>query len=252
MRRILFIFPYLNQGGAQKVATTLAKHLSNKWEYKFDFFTLDDQFFYRNILSSHIRHFFSSDKNTTSHGISSWRLYKGLVRHLKIYEYDILISGCEGTSEISLFLLRHLYPHLCRNQQFITLVHTPISKIYDFSSEIHKLGWNLLKWMREKSFDQTVTVSKSLFNDPFLGEIKTKRVINNPIDLDELNYLSNQPFELIHQNIIKVPFFLYVGRISSEKNPLLLLEGFNLIKNERSIRLIHSVLAQEEPKETAT
>jgi glycosyltransferase involved in cell wall biosynthesis len=237
MKRILFVFPHLRQGGAQIVATTIANALIKKGGYEIGFFSIDEYFFCQTPPSPLINHYYLP-KTNLYFGKSFYKLCVGLVHHLKTQRYDYIVSGCEGTSEISLFLLRFFHKRLCLKMLFVSMIHTPISKVYQVSSISHKIGWQLLKWARQLTFDCVTVVSKSLFDDPFLSGIKNKMVIRNPIDHDMLQKLAREPLSEEQTKHINEPFFLCVGRISREKNPMMVLEGFNLVKNNCRHNLI--------------
>ena len=88
--------------------------------------------------------------------------------------------------------------------------------------------------------DSIIAVSKHVGDDLVKNSRINKKlihIINNPIDIDRINYLSNEDMaeEFFNED---APIILSVGRLSKEKGFEYLLKAFSLLKERSNARLV--------------
>lgn len=211
---VIFILPDLETGGAERIVTTIANHLSR------DFFDpkillLRKQGGYLDLLK----------KDVEIIDIKTERIRHSLKPILKeIYKRkpDIVFSGFgEVNAYLSLFI--KLFPNtkfIARETNVVSehVTRKEIRFFYKFYNNYH----------------QIIAQSDDMMND-LTGNFDVKRSkivkINNPVDLDFINSklaISNKPesFRYNYKNVVAI------GNLSSRKGFDNLLKVFSRLKNE--------------------
>lgn len=214
MKTILFILPDLNQGGAERVITTLCNELDRtKFSPKLVLFKKEG--YYLNHLKKDIE---IIELNISRIRYSIFKI----VPLIKKIKPEIVFTGW---GEISAFLspLIPLFP----KTKFITRETNVVSK--------HVTRKEILFFYRfYPNFHQIIAQSDDMKNDLIqnfnISEHKIVK-INNPVDFDLINRLKEEKvsvgFDTSYKNIVAI------GNLSPRKGFDLLLDVMNELKHEK-------------------
>ncbi|MBS7334509.1 MAG: glycosyltransferase [Weeksellaceae bacterium] len=213
MKTILFILPDLNQGGAERVITTLCNELDRT------------NFCPKLVLfkkEGHYLNHLKDDVEIIELNVSRIRysIFK-IVLLIKKLQPDIVFTGW---GEISAFL-SPLIP-IFKNIKFITRETNVVSE--------HVTRKEILFFYRfYKNFHQIIAQSDDMRNDLIQNfRISENRIvkINNPVDFDLINQMKSQTinlgFDKSYKNIVAI------GNLSPRKGFDLLLNVMNDLKEE--------------------
>lgn len=214
-KSIIFILPDLEAGGAERIVTTLANHLS---EEKFlpSILLLRKEGAYLDILK----------KNVEIIDIKTPRIRYSLIpilREIRRRKPDIVFSGF---GEINAYL--SLFTKLFPKTKFIARETNVVSK-HVVRKEIRFF------YKFYNNYDKIIAQSKDMQDDLIKNfEIKNQKLIkiNNPVDVDfieEKLKISEKPpeFSFLHKNIVAI------GNLSYRKGFDNLLKVFLHLKNEK-------------------
>lgn len=214
MKTILYILPDLNQGGAERVITTLCNELDrSKFCPKLVLFKKEG--YYLNHLKDDVE---IIELNVSRIRYSIFKIVP-LIRKLKP---DIVFTGW---GEISAFLapIISFFP----KTKFITRETNVVSE--------HVKRKEILFFYRfYNNFQQIIAQSDDMKNDLVKNfQISENKIIkiNNPVDFDLINRLKNQEtnigFDTSYKNIVAI------GNLSPRKGFDLLLNVMNELKDEK-------------------
>lgn len=213
MKTILFILPDLNQGGAERVITTLCNELDRtKFCPKLVLFKKEG--YYLNHLKSDIE---IIELNISRIRYSIFKIIP-LIQRLKP---EIVFTGW---GEISAFL-SPIIPFFSKTK-FITRETNVVSK--------HVTRREILFFYRfYNNFHQIIAQSSDMKNDLIQNfRISENRIIkvNNPVDFDLISRLKNENNKVLYDTSYKK--IVAIGNLSPRKGFDLLLKVMNELKNE--------------------
>ncbi|MGO4708715.1 glycosyltransferase [Chryseobacterium sp. 2TAF14] len=214
---VMFILPDLETGGAERIVTTIANHLSrDRFEPKI--LLLRKQGGYLNFLKKDVE-IIDIDTERIRHSL------KPILREIYRRKPDIVFSGFgEVNAYLSLFI--KLFPKI----KFIARETNVVSE-HVTRKEI-KFFYNFYN-----NYQQIIAQSDDMMNDLVNNfNIKKQKVIkiNNPVDFDFINeklQVSAKPesFKYNYKNVVAI------GNLSARKGFDNLLKVFSRLKNEKII-----------------
>ena len=228
-KKVLFVIPSLVGGGAEKALITLLNHLSRD-KYEVDLCVVEKKGVYLNQVpdSINILHLFTN-KFLTKAVVELHRRFnisgpfKWIVRRKIQSEYDIGICFLDSVfSDILLFLADSI-------QRKVVVLHSSYKSNNNWNKYIKGEYETKLK-RRYERIDTIISVSQDAIDEfiSILGEYNDLRVINNPINRDEILKKSdafNPDFKKGEINIIAV------GNLLPVKGYKNLLEACALLKD---------------------
>lgn len=216
-KKLLFILPTLNIGGAEKVTVNILNSLDSKI-FDINLIVIDSR--YKNLESSINKNIHVKYLNITKTRNAFFGLFKNIVS----LKPDIVFSSLNRTN-ILILLIRLLYPF------FKVVIREPsIPSVLiqqNYMSKAMKFLVKTLYPLANKIIAQTKYMKKEIADIYKIDEKKVV-VINNPLDKKYIeSSLENEvnPFE---NNTDKYNF-IYVGRLSGAKNPLFLIDVFDKV-----------------------
>ena len=224
-KKIVFFSSHLNLGGIEKVLLTYAKGISENKNFEVIFLTCKENIEFdisnlKNITFQNLnvakirncipklRSFISKEKPNYLVTASKWTLYA----------YIANILSCSKTKIIT---SQHNY--LTNNPEVRLLHKITLKWVYPLCYRVIAVSDGIEELLQKEMFTNTKNIIK----------------IYNPIDVAEINKMANIPTEIEYDNYI-----LYVGRLSRVKNLDLLINAFNIFKEE-DIKETHLVIIGE-------
>lgn len=227
MKKIAFIIPTLDNGGAEKVVSNLLLNLSEEYEkylilldgskiiYPYKGEIIDLKTFKNKGIFKFFNYFFAFFK---------------LKKIKKKYKFDIVISFLEIPSFLNL---------LTKNEEKVVIsVRNYTSKA--FRGLRAHIYFPLIRRLYHFS-DKIISVSKEIKKDliDFFGINEEKiEIIYNFYDLEMIEKLSLENLEEKYKNIFEKKVIINTGRLSYQKGQNLLLESFSKIKNRNEYNLV--------------
>ena len=234
--KILFVFPSINAGGAEKASILYANEFV-KLNYDIDIVVFNESDFYKELIDEKINVTYLSNiyKNNVFDPIRSYIKFPLLLS--KYYlgkKYDFIISIHEYFGEWPIIILKKL--KLFNSTKFVSIIQRSIlyGKNEYFSSKLKSLLERFISNSRKVIFDLIICVSNEIYNSI---EHKNKYYLPNPISINEINKKLDTD---IHNMPIKLDdYFINVGRICKQKNQILLINCWiELIKRGINEKLI--------------
>lgn len=228
-KKLLFILPTLNIGGAEKVTINIINKLDKKL-FDITLVVIDSR--YKNLES-----YVSKDIRLKYLNIAKTRnAFFALFKEIRIVKPDIVYSSLNRTN-LLILMLNIIYPF------FKVIVREPSTPLLSLKSGyMSKKVLFMIKLLyprATKIIAQTKYMKEEIEN---IYNIQKDKVvaISNPLDKESIkNSLSNQisPFSKDED----MCNFVYVGRLSDEKNPMFLVEVFKKVIKQDSKFHLHIV-----------
>lgn len=216
-KKLLFVLPTLNIGGAEKVTVNILNSLNNE-TFDIKLIVIDSRF--KNLEST-----INQDIKVKYLNIEKTRnAYFFLVKEIVLFKPDIVFSSLNRTN-ILILLIKVIYPFFKVVIREPSIPSVQIKNGY-ISSKI-KFIIKLLYPFANRIIAQTKYMKKDIETTYNIDEKKVV-AINNPIDKVYIQNSikgSENPF-VKYQNRYNC---VYVGRLSDEKNPLFLIDAFEKV-----------------------
>lgn len=232
VKQVLIVVPTDHLGGAEQLQKKAAQQLVKK-NYKVTilFFTRPDSLGWNDISGiDSVELVFSKSKSTLK-GLAF--VLKYLFRNRsKCYEY--IISSQVFVTGIIGFLIRI---KLLKKHYFIGRESTTIfSRFSGIKLFLYKIQYYIGYSSLDLLICQTSKMKEELLSSlPWLEDKTMVKVINNPIDLQEANFLSNNPLDTKKYG----DYLVSAGRLIPEKGFDILIEAFAKISNDyQSLNLV--------------
>ena len=227
MRKVAFIIPTLDNGGAERMVSNLLINLSDK--YKKYLILLDgDKIIYP--YKGEVINLKTFDSKGTLRFLNYFFAYFKLKKIKKKYKFDIVISFLEIPSFLNLLTKK--------DEKIVVSVRNYTSKA--FRGLRAKIYFPLIKRLYNFS-DKIISVSKESKKD-LIEFFKVKEakieVIYNFYDLEKIEKLSSEELEEKYKKIFEKKVIINTGRLIYQKGQNLLLKGFSKIKNKNEYNLV--------------
>jgi len=206
---IAFVIPHLGSGGAERVVTTLANELSNKYSItvityrkNLPFYNLDE-----NVELEYCLETLNPSKNVLQAIISNFKLLKELNKILKRKKINVIISFLTSANVLSI-----ISGKLSNSKVIISERNNP-------KQDKTQRMWKLLrKYLYQ--YANTLVVQSEYIKSTLSNFIKKENIIilPNPINPE----LSNKRI----QNLNRKKQVLSVGRLTNQKNHEMLIRAF--------------------------
>ncbi len=228
MKKILFLIPTLNGGGAEKVLVDLVNNL-NRDKYEITIVTLLSGGIFEDRLNENINHYSIITANNkvirkVLFYIISFILPTKIANRIIVREkYDIEIAYLEGGPTKIISASRD------EDSKKFAFVHTDVSNNYSLN-KVYKTFDDCLK--SYKLFDKVFFVSNNAKEgfENSIGKLSKSSVLYNIIDNKEITKLSKEKISEVKPNKF---LFVSVGRLSKEKGYDRLIEAAaNLNKDD--------------------
>lgn len=214
-KKIAFVIPGLEAGGAERVVTTLANELCLQYEVIIITLSDFDSFYKLDPLVKHIK---CSDnplisKNIFKALINNFHLLLRLYKFFKIYNINLSI-GFLPTANILTIIASSIYGIPC-------IVNERSNPNVEFLNKF----WKNLRRLSYKKADFIVIQTKNNLSY-FSKFTRADKLLVLP------NPLSNQLIKSKNKNHIKQNIILSVGRLDKNKSQDLLIRAFSKINNQ--------------------
>lgn len=227
MKKIAFIIPTLDNGGAERVVSNLLLNLNEKYEkylilldgskivYPYEGKIIDLKTFNNEGILKIFNYFLAFFK----------------LRKIKQkYKFDIVISFLEVPNFLNLLTKQ--------DEKLIISVRSYTSRM--FSGLRAKIYFPLIKKLYNLS-DKIIAVSKGVKEDLVeffkINEEKIE-VIYNFYDLEKIKKMSSEGIEENYKKIYEKKVIINTGRLIYQKGQDLILESFSKIKNRNNYNLV--------------
>ncbi len=220
-KKLLFILPTLNIGGAEKVTVNILNSLDSK-VFDINLIVIDSR--YKNLESS-----INKDVNIKYLNITKTRnAFFRLLKEIVSLKPDVVFSSLNRTNILILFI-KFLYPFFKVVIREPSMPSVRVKNGYT-SKNIHYL----IKWLyplSNKIIAQTKYMKKEI-EEVYKIDEKKIVIISNP--LDERNIIKGVSDNLNPFYTIDKHNFVYVGSLRDVKNPFFLLNVFSGIRDRNS------------------
>jgi glycosyltransferase involved in cell wall biosynthesis len=240
-RRVCFVLPSLNGGGAERAAVAILNGMdSSAWDRSMYLFKREGP--YLEELSASVR--LSSGLDRSRAG----RLVE-LRRYFSETEPDVIVSFLSYFSVLLASRLSRARARVVFNQQ------TPMSAFledadYDWRHPWHRRLFSGVARLAYGRADLVVTTSRGVADDlraHFGVDAGRIRVVHNPVDLDRIAKAVAEPIDDAVRAVWKAPVIVTAGRLAEAKNLPLLVDALALLRRRVAAQLV--ILGQGEQEE---
>ncbi len=224
-KKIVFVMPTLQGGGAEKVVSNIVLKLNKKkYDVEIIVFDLTGQKYLKN-------------KNIKIHNLKCKRISQGVFSFMRAVNQlnpNVLISSISHLnlfiSILSIFLPSRILL-IARESNFLSK-NIKFQSIPILMKILYKIFYN--------NFDCVLVFSKKhkidIIKNTNINEKKIN-IIENPLDIELINKLSNQKIIKKYKKLFKNKFikFVFVGSLSFQKGLDIFIKSLVLIKNKKFI-----------------
>lgn len=215
--QVLFVIPYLGNGGAERVIVNVANGLA-AMQQEVGIFTFQSGGEYEVELDERVRLFSCNSRVKTVPEVM--RATAQLVRVAS--RYEVIVSGLELFTEKLVMNAKAVFAVARQCKRYVALVHIALSSYQRFTAKaVHR--------RRVKSlyphFDAVIAVSHGARNDlvNIIGRpLETIHVVYNPVCTETITARAEEVIDV--QGM--APYFLNVGRLSAQKDQATLLQAY--------------------------
>src|SRR5262245_552890 len=230
-RKICFVLPSLNGGGAERAAVNILNALDPvRWDRSMYLFRREGP--YLAELDPSIR-LVSGDVDSRS---GRWL---ALRRFLREARPDLVVSF------MSYFTLLSAARAAGIGARAVLHLQTPMSAFledadYHWRQPWHRHAFELVTRVGYRLVDAIVTTSAGVADD-LVSRFGVARerisVLHNPVDLTSIGTAAAQPLDRAHDWLWSHPVIVAAGRLADAKNYPLLLDAFALVRARLSVKL---------------
>ena len=221
-RKVLFIVPNLRGGGAERVITTLLRHLNTKLFHLVIAVVDMKESVYREDIPDYVE-VIDLKCNRVRYALPK-------IIALIIRRKPNIVFSTLGHLNVALALIR---PFLSNKITYIARETIIVS--YGILKYGNPKLWSILYRKIYSNFDcivcQSIGMQTDLIENFGISETKTK-VINNPVDVERVKKLASQDFEQQYSFNHKCTF-VSVGRLVPQKGFDILIKAIALVKNPK-------------------
>jgi len=238
-KKVIFVVPSLRGGGGERVAATLLESLqrsSSNIKLILVLFDVESTGSLRPDID--VRYLNVRKSRDIIYTIKKFfKVFFNLSRIIK-NESPCTILGFMDYSNVVSIIGNWLSGK--KNRVIISVHNIPIVQMRECAPNFWEKIMGLLINIFYSKADSIIAVSKHVGDDLVKNSKINKKlihIINNPIDIDRINYLSNEDVaeEFFNED---APIILSVGRLSKEKGFEYLLKAFSLLKERSNARLV--------------
>lgn len=242
IKKILFVFPTLRLGGAERIAVDFFNWLSKDDNYELHFFLFDEHNYFENHISEKI--------NITSAKIKFTQINKFkklfdlyikvpflLSKFISKKNIDVICSGYEYYPEITIFIAS-LFNFKLFFLKKVAFIHNDLVLHKKEASFFRKFLFYFLDAIRYKFFNRVVYINERLLDSARFRNISKETVITILNDFEKVKSLSEMEIENLqaYHNInlieLKNKYLLSASRFARQKNLELILKAYSLIANK--------------------
>lgn len=248
MKKIVFVLPTIESGGAEKHCIQLANYLQSAHQYRITLFVFDDSKFYRDLIDKKI------ELIQLSIPISSFNKFKKLFyiyikysilfsKNVNILNYDFIVAAYEGIAEIVIYInyLRSVFSKKNGRNKYVLIIQTSILNLITHKKKFTSRMWlRLINRIRLIISIKTICCSDSVLEELDAKQNKTNyTVINNFVNISatkslSINISDNQTKEILFYG----DYFINIGRFSVQKNQIFLVHAFERICHQSKYNLL--------------
>ncbi|MHB1049606.1 MAG: glycosyltransferase [Bacteroidota bacterium] len=243
MKKILFVFPKLTAGGAEKTAMMVGGYLIQRHQYNVTIFTTSTDNYFLEMMDPSINVIHSrvlEGKTIFHRWVNSYILFAWrLLQILGHTHYDIIISGYEYDAELPLLQVRLLRTFNKRIELYVSIIQNTLQdKKGKYYSKRNTFVLKCINVLRFIMFDHVIAVAPGLLSG-VNGTVNEKiSIIPNPVDSIDVHNKANMPMENSESPQFRKKYYLNVARIAPQKNQMLLLKAFNEIQSITTSNLV--------------
>ncbi|WP_070328415.1 glycosyltransferase [Exiguobacterium aurantiacum] len=224
MKKIAFLIPTLQGGGAEKLVSILSKELDKHYDLTIIFYNDSNRAY--SYSGKMINLNISNDGNFFRRTINFCKKIKGIRKIKSDNNYDVVVSFMDGANIVNLLTKK--------NEKVVTSLHTMIS---ERNKDINfYLYTTAVKFLYKKS-DLIITVSKAIkLNLIKKYKIKSSKlkVIYNPIESELISSKIIEPLEEGEHKIFDKQTIINVGRIEEVKGQIHLIRILSELNKQGS------------------
>ncbi len=240
--KILYIFPTVKPGGAEKAAIQIANYLVRTYSFEITFYIFDESDYYSDLIDTRITIRRSSHRFDHSSRSSFWYHYYlrsgyDLFRFIRSERFDCIVGIHEQIPEVIALSARSLL-YLDRTKyrpRFVSIIATNLAGLRNERTHITSMVlFSFLEKIRRYTFDRIIVLTQSMkrFLDRTTDHVT---IIPNPVELDMLSSFTkvDQPGMPKRDSYV-----IFVGRVIPQKKHLLLLQAFNMVRDTVSFDVV--------------
>ena len=249
MKKILYILPSLESGGAEKASVMVANALCLR--YSLTFFLFKKGGVLGKSLDRKIKiavHQLYDDRTTFSRIYTTYvRIPFALVRYIRENDFDTVVSAFELGPEIPVMILS-IWCRLTQRRnriRFVSIIQNSITGVLG-TRRRNGIAMKIVSLCRSIVFDNIVAVSESIALELLPADRRRITIIPNPVDRSEILNHSTKELPLSLQHITNGSYFINVARISKQKNQMFLLRAMNSVARMIPEKLVIAGLTTDE------
>ena len=237
-KRICFVLPSLNGGGAERAAVQILNGLDpNRWDRSMYLFAREGPYLSEVDASIPIH-----DAGTASRS-GRWR---ALRRHVAEHRPDLVMAFLSYFTVLSAVRAANTGARVAFNQQ------TPMTAFlgdadYQWRRTWHKAAFSAVTRLGYGATDLIIATSKGVADDltrAFGVDPGRMRVLANPVDLDRVRQAISEPVDGSVFPPGDGPLIVAAGRLAEAKNYPLLIDAVAIVRERLPVRL--AILGQGE------
>lgn len=233
-RKVLFVIPNLDAGGAEKAAVLISNALSTQYQYSITFFTFHAGQHFLPMVSpgvTVVQNEIYDDRSRIRRIFSAYvRIPFVLTGFIRRNRFDAVVSGFEFGPELPVMITSLCLRLIGQRKgiQFVSIIQNSISQLISMGSR-NRMIMGMINAARPWTFDSVAAVSQAAIEGLDTHLRSHIRVIHNPVDIKDIQKKADMP--TVSVNTASRRYFINVARIAQQKNQMMLLKAFRSIKD---------------------